>query len=87
MNEPTNRVTDWQSANKNCFIFINFIMGTEVAISFSALRTQLENEKSSLFKIDENIKKIVQTSGRFPNDRLMIGSSCDFIAFIDYVFI
>lgn len=46
-------------------------MGTEVALSFSALRAQLENEKSSLFKIDENIKKIVQTgSGRFPNDRL-----------------
>ncbi|CAG5004704.1 unnamed protein product [Parnassius apollo] len=44
-------------------------MGTEIAISFSSLRTQLENEKSSLFKIDENIKKIVQTSGRFPNDR------------------
>ncbi|CAB3248587.1 unnamed protein product [Arctia plantaginis] len=43
-------------------------MGTEVAISFSSLRTQLENEKSSLFKIDENIKKIVQTTGRF-NDR------------------
>lgn len=57
-----------------------------MAISFSALRTQLENEKSSLFKIDENIKKIVQTSGRFPNDRLVIGLSCDFIAFIDYVF-
>lgn len=45
-------------------------MGTEVAISFSTLRTQLENEKSSLFKIDENIKKIVQTTGRFVNDRL-----------------
>ncbi|CAK1583907.1 unnamed protein product [Parnassius mnemosyne] len=44
-------------------------MGTEIAISFSSLRTQLENEKSSLFKIDENIKKIVQTSGRFSNDR------------------
>lgn len=43
-------------------------MGTEVAISFNSLRTQLENEKSSLFKIDENIKKIVQTTGRF-NDR------------------
>lgn len=43
-------------------------MGTEVAISFSALRAQLENERSSLFKIDENIKKIVQTTGRF-NDR------------------
>ncbi|XP_047034066.1 pinin [Helicoverpa zea] len=43
-------------------------MGTEVAISFSSLRAQLENEKSSLFKIDENIKKIVQTTGRF-NDR------------------
>ncbi|KAJ0173404.1 hypothetical protein K1T71_010553 [Dendrolimus kikuchii] len=43
-------------------------MGTEVAISFSALRAQLENEKSSLYKIDENIKKIVQTAGRF-NDR------------------
>ncbi|CAH2094941.1 unnamed protein product [Euphydryas editha] len=40
-------------------------MGTEIAISFSTLRAQLENEKSSLFKIDENIKKIVQTSGRF----------------------
>lgn len=46
-------------------------MGTEVAISFSSLRAQLENEKSSLFKIDENIKKIVQTTGRF-NDRLVI---------------
>lgn len=45
-------------------------MGTEVGISFSALRTQLENEKSSLYKIDENIKKIVQTTGRFSNDRL-----------------
>ncbi|CAH2044913.1 unnamed protein product, partial [Iphiclides podalirius] len=44
-------------------------MGTEIAISFNSLRTQLENERSSLFKIDENIKKIVQTSGRFPNDR------------------
>ncbi|XP_060805153.1 pinin [Amyelois transitella] len=43
-------------------------MGTEVAISFSSLRAQLESEKSSLFKIDENIKKI-QVSGRFPNDR------------------
>ncbi|XP_075982776.1 desmosome associated protein-like protein pinnin [Anticarsia gemmatalis] len=43
-------------------------MGTEVAISFSSLRAQLETEKSSLFKIDENIKKIVQTTGRF-NDR------------------
>ncbi|CAH1637987.1 unnamed protein product [Spodoptera littoralis] len=43
-------------------------MGTEVAISFSTLRAQLENEKSSLFKIDENIKKIVQTTVRF-NDR------------------
>lgn len=46
-------------------------MGTEVAISFSSLRAQLENERSSLFKIDENIKKIVQTTGRF-NDRLAI---------------
>ncbi|CAK1547540.1 unnamed protein product [Leptosia nina] len=44
-------------------------MGTEVVLSFSTLRTQLENEKSSLYKIDENIKKIVQTSGRFSNDR------------------
>lgn len=44
-------------------------MGTEVAISFSTLRAQLETEKSSLFKIDENIKKI-QVTGRFPNDRL-----------------
>lgn len=61
-------------------------MGTEVAISFSALRTQLENEKSSLFKIDENIKKIVQTSGRFPNDRLVVGLSSDFIAFADCVY-
>ncbi|XP_049877801.1 pinin [Pectinophora gossypiella] len=43
-------------------------MGTEVALSFSALRAQLENEKSSLYKIDENIKKIVQTSGRFSNN-------------------
>ncbi|CAH0690432.1 unnamed protein product [Spodoptera exigua] len=43
-------------------------MGTEVAVSFSTLRAQLENEKSSLFKIDENIKKIVQTTVRF-NDR------------------
>ncbi|KAJ8723595.1 hypothetical protein PYW07_007575 [Mythimna separata] len=43
-------------------------MGTEVAVSFSSLRAQLENERSSLFKIDENIKKIVQTTGRF-NDR------------------
>lgn len=60
-------------------------MGTEVAISFSALRTQLENEKSSLFKIDENIKKIVQTSGRFPNDRLAMDLPCDFIAFIHCV--
>ncbi|XP_047536928.1 pinin [Vanessa atalanta] len=40
-------------------------MGTEIAISFSTLRAQLESEKSSLYKIDENIKKIVQTSGRF----------------------
>lgn len=46
-------------------------MGTEVAISFSTLRAQLETEKSSLFKIDENIKKI-QVTGRFPNDRLVI---------------
>ncbi|XP_072929588.1 pinin [Epargyreus clarus] len=44
-------------------------MGTEIAVSFSALRAQLENERSSLFKIDENIKKIVQTTGRFSNDR------------------
>lgn len=57
-----------------------------MAISFSALRTQLENEKSSLVKIDENIKKIVQTSGRFLNNRLAIGLSCDFIAFIDCVY-
>lgn len=49
-------------------------MGTEVAISFSSLRAQLESEKSSLFKIDENIKKIVQTSGRF-TDRLAINWS------------
>lgn len=47
-------------------------MGTEVAISFSSLRAQLENEKSNLFKLDENIKKIVQTTGRFANDRLAI---------------
>ncbi|XP_032521212.1 pinin isoform X2 [Danaus plexippus] len=40
-------------------------MVTEVAISFNTLRAQLESEKSNLFKIDENIKKIVQTSGRF----------------------
>lgn len=46
-------------------------MGTEIAISFSTLREQLESEKSSLYKIDENIKKIVQTSGRF-TDRLVI---------------
>ncbi|GBP98099.1 Pinin [Eumeta japonica] len=44
-------------------------MGTEVVISFNNLRTQLENEKSSLYKIDESIKKIVQSSGRYPNDR------------------
>ncbi|XP_026760673.1 pinin [Galleria mellonella] len=43
-------------------------MGTEIAISFSTLRAQLENEKSSLYKIDENIKRI-QITGRFPNDR------------------
>ncbi|XP_059047908.1 pinin [Achroia grisella] len=42
-------------------------MGTEIAISFSNLRAQLENEKSSLYKIDENIKRIQIT--RFPNDR------------------
>lgn len=42
-----------------------------MAISFSTLRAQLETEKSSLFKIDENIKKI-QVTGRFPNDRLVI---------------
>lgn len=47
-------------------------MGTEVAISFSTLRAQLENEKSSLYKIDENIKKIAQTTARFSNDRLAI---------------
>lgn len=47
-------------------------MGTEVAISFSSLRAQLENEKSSLFKIDENIKKIQVTGRNFPNDRLAI---------------
>ncbi|KAI8424689.1 hypothetical protein MSG28_006644 [Choristoneura fumiferana] len=52
-------------------------MGTEVGISFSALRTQLENEKSSLYKIDENIKKIVQTTGRF-SDRFN-NSSGDYI--------
>lgn len=46
-------------------------MGTEVAISFSTLRAQLESEKSSLFKIDENIKRI-QVSGRFPTDRLVV---------------
>lgn len=46
-------------------------MGTEVAISFSTLRTQLENEKSSLCKIDESIKRIVQTPGRYSNDRLV----------------
>ncbi|VVC92307.1 unnamed protein product [Leptidea sinapis] len=40
-------------------------MGTEVALSFNALRNQLENERNSLFKLDENIKKIVQTSGRY----------------------
>lgn len=56
--------------NKLCFDFFNN-MGTEVAISFSSLRAELENERSSLFKIDENIKKIVQTSGRFQNDRLV----------------
>ncbi|XP_047512333.1 pinin [Pieris napi] len=44
-------------------------MGTEVALSFNSLRTQLENERSSLYKIDENIKKIVQTTGRFSNNR------------------
>ncbi|XP_038206551.1 pinin [Zerene cesonia] len=44
-------------------------MGTEVALSFSTLRTQLENERNSLFKLDENIKKIVQTSGRYSNER------------------
>ncbi|XP_045502437.1 pinin isoform X1 [Colias croceus] len=43
-------------------------MGTEVALSFSTLRTQLENERNSLFKLDENIKKIVQTSGRYNNE-------------------
>ncbi|XP_004925701.1 pinin [Bombyx mori] len=48
-------------------------MGTEVAISFSSLRAQLENEKSNLFKLDENIKKIVQTTGRFANDRFNSG--------------
>lgn len=47
-------------------------MGTEVAISFTNLRAQLESEKSSLYKIDENIKRIVQTTGRFSNDRLAI---------------
>lgn len=46
-------------------------MGTEVALSFNSLRTQLENERSSLYKIDENIKKIVQTTGRFSNNRLV----------------
>lgn len=60
-------------ANENNIVsFISNIMGTEVAISFSSLRAELENERSSLFKIDENIKKIVQTSGRFQNDRLVI---------------
>ncbi|XP_063831156.1 pinin [Ostrinia nubilalis] len=53
-------------------------MGTEVAISFSSLRTQLENEKSSLFKIDENIKKI-QVSGRsFSNDSRFNNASGDY---------
>ncbi|CAG9789573.1 unnamed protein product [Diatraea saccharalis] len=52
-------------------------MGTEVAISFSALRAQLENEKSSLYKIDENIKKI-QVTGRFPSDRFN-NSSGDYV--------
>ncbi|XP_047994700.1 pinin isoform X2 [Leguminivora glycinivorella] len=50
-------------------------MGTEVAISFTALRAQLESERSSLYKIDENIKKIVQTTGRFSNDRFNNSSS------------
>ncbi|KAL4707358.1 hypothetical protein ACJJTC_005287 [Scirpophaga incertulas] len=48
-------------------------MGTEVAISFSALRAQLENERSSLFKIDENIRKIHVTP-RFPSDRFNSGA-------------
>lgn len=56
-------------------------MGTEVAISFSSLRAQLENEKSSLFKIDENIKKIVQTTGRF-SDRLAITLNVYFMIFL-----
>lgn len=56
-------------------------MGTEVAISFSSLRAQLENERSSLYKIDENIKKIVQTTGRF-NDRLAITLSVYFYKFV-----
>ncbi|XP_063367609.1 pinin [Cydia amplana] len=50
-------------------------MGTEVALSFTALRAQLESERSSLYKIDENIKKIVQTTGRFSNDRFNNSSS------------
>lgn len=58
--------------NNYCVFSLFLInMGTEVAVSFSTLRAQLENEKSSLFKIDENIKKIVQTTVRF-NDRLVI---------------
>lgn len=56
-------------------------MGTEVAVSFTTLRAQLENEKSSLYKIDENIKKIVQTGGRFHNDRLAVHRSKIFHCF------
>lgn len=43
-----------------------------MAVSFSSLRAQLENEKSSLFKIDENIKKIHVSGRSFSNDRLAI---------------
>ncbi|XP_063538973.1 pinin [Cydia strobilella] len=53
-------------------------MGTEVALSFTALRAQLESERSSLYKIDANIKKIVQTTGRFSNDRFN-NSSNDYL--------
>ncbi|KAL0868804.1 hypothetical protein ABMA27_007169 [Loxostege sticticalis] len=53
-------------------------MGTEVAVSFSSLRAQLENEKSSLFKIDENIKKIHVSGRSFSNDSRFNNTSGDY---------
>lgn len=56
-------------------------MGTDVCSSLGSLSAELENAKRSLHKIDDDIKKIVQTTGRFQIDRLV----CYFyVCFSDY---